>query len=96
MKRGERLSGLLFRAVVTGFSAVFLLLSLFGQIQLVRRQENLARMESRLSQAQEEKRRMQLELAQRCTLDRLEQIARERLGMHAPEQGQIRIIEIQG
>ena len=89
MRRGEQLSGQLFRAVCLTFSALLLVAALFGQIRM----ESL---ENAIADAENELVVLQIRLNEALPLEELERRAVQELGMRHPEPGQIVTTEYTG
>lgn len=89
MKKGERLSALLFRAVCLGFSALLLVLTLFCQIRLFAAEREISNLNTELFAAENERLLLRIKTDTALRLDELERRAVQELGMRRPEPGQI-------
>ncbi len=96
MKRQKEPSERLFRIVCLSFSALLLVLSLFGQIRLVRLQGEIEDLEAAIRAAQDEGKHLAIQLESSPTLEELEETAVARLGMQHPTQGQLIEIDYLG
>ena len=96
MKTGERLSALLFRAICLGFSTLLLVLTLLWQIRLTALHSELRTLERELREAEDQKVYVQMRQSAQLTLEELERIALQELGMQRPEPGQIIEAQIAG
>ena len=96
MRRGEGLAALLFRVVCLGFSTVFLILALFCQIRCVRAESRIEALTDALARAEDAHTRLLIRAGSTLSLENLERIATQQLGMRHPEPGQIVEIEYLG
>lgn len=96
MRRGEQLSGQLFRAVCLTFSALLLVAALFGQIRLVKTESRMESLENAIADAENELVVLQIRLNEALPLEELERRAVQELGMRHPEPGQIVTTEYTG
>ena len=96
MTRGEKLFAQLFRAVCLGFSAILLVLALFGQIRLVKTENRVEALQQTVADAENERVLLKIRLNETLPLAELERRAVQELGMRRPEPGQIVTIEYQG
>lgn len=96
MKRGGALSALLFRAVVGGFAALLLVLSLFWRIALIEKENEILTLEKAIAAAEEESGRLDVRLESAVSLEELEAVAVTKLGMQHPAPGQIVVMDALG
>ena len=95
MRREKQLSEQLFRAVCLGFSALLLVMALFGQIRLVKTESRIESLENAIADAENERVVLQIRLNEALPLEELERCAVQELGMRHPEPGQIVTIDYQ-
>ena len=95
MRREKQLSEQLFRAVCLGFSALLLVMALFGQIRLVKTESRIESLENAIAEAENERIVLQIRLNEAMSLEELERRAVQELGMRHPEPGQIVTIDYQ-
>ena len=95
MRREKQLSEQLFRAVCLGFSALLLVMALFGQIRLVKTESRIESLENAIAEAENERIVLQIRLNEALSLEELERRAVQELGMRHPEPGQIVTIDYQ-
>ena len=93
MRREKQLSEQLFRAVCLGFSAILLVMALFGQIRLVKTESRIESLENAIADAENERVVLQIRLNEALPLEELERRAVQELGMRHPEPGQIVTID---
>ena len=93
MRKAKQLSEQLFRAVCLGFSAILLVMALFGQIRLVKTESRIASLEKAIVDAEDERVVLQIRLNEALPLEELERRAVQELGMRHPEPGQIVTID---
>jgi cell division protein FtsL len=95
MRREKQLSEQLFRTVCLGFSALLLVMALFGQIRLVKTESRIESLENAIAEAENERIVLQIRLNEALSLEELERHAVQELGMRHPELGQIVTIDYQ-
>ena len=95
MRKAKQLSEQLFRAVCLGFSALLLVMALFGQIRLVKTESRIESLENAIAEAENERIVLQIRLNEAMSLEELERRAVQELGMRHPEPGQIVTIDYQ-
>ena len=95
MRKAKQLSEQLFRAVCLGFSAILLVMALFGQIRLVKTESRIESLENAIADAENERVVLQIRLNEALPLEELERRAVQELGMRHPEPGQIVTIDYQ-
>ena len=95
MRKAKQLSEQLFRAVCLGFSALLLVMALFGQIRLVKTESRIESLEKAIADAENERIVLQIRLNEALPLVELERRAVQELGMRHPEPGQIVTIDYQ-
>lgn len=93
MRKAKQLSEQLFRAVCLGFSAILLVMALFGQIRLVKTESRIESLENAIADAEDERVVLQIRLNEALPLEELERRAVQELGMRHPEPGQIVTID---
>lgn len=93
MRKAKQLSEQLFRAVCLGFSALLLVMALFGQIRLVKTESRIKSLENAIADAENERVVLQIRLNEALPLEELERRAVQELGMRHPEPGQIVTID---
>jgi cell division protein FtsL len=93
MRREKQLSEQLFRAVCLGFSAILLVMTLFGQIRLVKTESRIESLVNAIADAENERVVLQIRLNEALPLEELERRAVQELGMRHPEPGQIVTID---
>lgn len=93
MRKAKQLSEQLFRAVCLGFSAILLVMALFGQIRLVKTESRIESLEKAIVDAEDERVVLQIRLNEALPLEELERRAVQELGMRHPEPGQIVTID---
>ncbi len=93
MRKAKQLSEQLFRAVCLGFSAILLVMALFGQIRLVKTESRIESLENAIADAENERVVLQIRLNEAMPLEELERRAVQELGMRHPEPGQIVTID---
>ena len=96
MRKAKQLSEQLFRAVCLGFSAILLVMALFGQIRLVKTESRMESLENAIADAENERAVLQIRLNEALPLEELERRAVQELGMRHPEPGQIVTTEYMG
>ena len=96
MRKAKQLSEQLFRAVCLGFSALLLVMALFGQIRLVKTESRIESLEKAIVDAEDERVVLQIRLNEALPLEELERRAVQELGMRHPEPGQIVTTEYMG
>lgn len=96
MIKERTLSAQLFRAVCLGFSALLLILTLFGQIRLVKTESRIEALEKAVADAENERVLLQIRISEALPLAELERRAVQELGMRRPEPGQIITAEYMG
>ncbi|MBQ3704439.1 MAG: hypothetical protein II885_17055 [Oscillospiraceae bacterium] len=95
MRKAKQLSEQLFRAVCLGFSALLLVMALFGQIRLVKTESRIESLENAIADAENERVVLQIRLNEALPLEELERRAVQELGMRHPEPGQIVTMDYQ-
>ena len=95
MRKAKQLSEQLFRAVCLGFSALLLVMALFGQIRLVKTESRIESLENAIADAENERVVLQIRLNEALPLEELERRAVQKLGMRHPEPGQIVTMDYQ-
>lgn len=95
MRKAKQLSEQLFRAVCLGFSALLLVMALFGQIRLVKTESRIESLENAIADAENERIVLQIRLNEALPLEELERRAVQELGMRHPEPGQIVTMDYQ-
>lgn len=93
MRKAKQLSEQLFRAVCLVFSAILLVMALFGQIRLVKTESHIESLENAIADAENERVVLQIRLNEALPLEELERRAVQELGMRHPEPGQIVTID---
>jgi len=89
MKHAAAFPNLLFRAVCISFSAVLLLLTLLSNVKLMAVDSRCRELEEQIKQAECEAEILKVRLENRISLDELERIAVNQLGMHRPSPEQL-------
>ena len=95
MRKAKQLSEQLFRAVCLGFSALLLVMALFGQIRLVKTESRIESLENAIADAENERVVLQIRLNEALPLEELERRAVQELGMRHPDPGQIVTMDYQ-
>ena len=95
MRKAKQLSEQLVRAVCLGFSALLLVMALFGQIRLVKTESRIESLENAIADAENERVVLQIRLNEALPLEELERRAVQELGMRHPEPGQIVTMDYQ-
>lgn len=95
MRKAKQLSEQLFRAVCLGFSALLLVMALFGQIRLVKTESRIESLENAIADAENERVVLQIRLNEALPLEELERRAVQELSMRHPEPGQIVTMDYQ-
>lgn len=88
----KRVSAALFLVVIFGFSAVLLVLSLLASVKLAALDDTAARLEKEQQTLYNENRALAAKYEQSISLDEVERIAVEELGMCRPSAEQIEYI----
>lgn len=83
----------LFRLVCLGFSGLLLVLTLFWQIRLARTQARIEALETAIAAAQDESARLTIREESFVTLETLERVALQELGLRHPAEGQIVVLD---
>ncbi len=83
----------LFRLVCLSFSGLLLVLTLFWQIRLARTQARIEALEAAIEAAQDEGVKLTIREERLSTLEMLERVAVQELGLQHPAEGQIIILE---
>lgn len=84
MKKNTALSNRLFRIVCIFFSAALLLLSLISRVQIMTVESSCADLEEKITQTEHETEILRVRTENRISLEELEALAVNRLGMHRP------------
>lgn len=87
--------GLIFKSICAGFSALLLIASLLGYIELAAINEKLASTETEIKALKEEYQILQARYENSLSLSELEQYAINELGMQRLSPGQIIYLEIE-
>ena len=90
----KRLSSGVFVAVLAGFSAVLIVLSLFASIRLAALNDEAARVEQETASLVEDNKLLIAMYEMRVSIDELERVAVNELGMQRCAAGQIEYIDI--
>ena len=85
----NRVSSIMFCVICAAFSAVMLVMTLFGQIELARASDAIAQMQAQAQQLEEENGVLRARYENSISLEEIERYATQRLGMKTPGAGQI-------
>ncbi len=85
----NRVNSILFCVICAAFSAVMLVMTLFGQIELARASDAIAQMQAEAESLREENGVLRARYENSISLEEIEKYATERLGMKTPGAGQI-------
>ncbi len=85
----SRASSILFYVICAAFSAVMLVMTLFGQIELARASDAIAQMQAETESLKDENGVLRARYENSISLEEIERYATERLGMKTPGAGQI-------
>ncbi len=85
----KRVNSILFCVICAAFSAVMLVMTLFGQIELARASDAIAQMQAEAESLREENGVLRARYENSISLEEIEKYATERLGMKTPGAGQI-------
>ncbi len=85
----SRINSVLFYVICAAFSAVMLVMALFGQIELARASDAIAQMQAEAESLKEENGVLRARYENSISLEEIERYATERLGMKTPGAGQI-------
>ena len=96
MSRSEKRAAILFRALCIVFSALLVIMALFGRIRLVTVQTEIRELEEAIRRAEDTGVQLKIKRESSLSLAELERIATQELGMQHPEPGQITVIETAG
>lgn len=96
MRTGGQIGERLFRLVCLSFSGLLLVLALFWQIRLVRTEARITALETAIAEAEDENARLIIREESSLTLETLERVAVQELGLQHPVEGQIFVMDSLG
>lgn len=82
-----------FKGVCLAFSALLLVLTLMGSVELARMSQNTMELEKTVKEAEEKNQTLRLRVETRLSLQEIERYALEELGMQTPTEDQIVYID---
>ncbi len=85
----SKVNSILFCVICAAFSAVMLVMTLFGQIELARSSDMIAQMKAEAESLKDENGVLRARYENSISLEEIERYATERLGMKTPGAGQI-------